>query len=87
MLVFLKRQAILITFDVEKVLKLIDWSEIHPSNKFWINSPLEIMKLVGSVDVTMKIFEGCRHELLNELNKYEVYEYILNWLDEKTPSK
>ena len=52
-----------------------------------VKKAYEIMKLVGSVDVTMKIFEGCRHELLNELNKYEVYEYILNWLDEKTPSK
>ena len=48
-----------------------------------VKKAYEIMKLVGSVDVTMKIFEGCRHELLNELNKYEVYEYILNWLDEK----
>lgn len=45
------------------------------------------MKLIGSVDVSMKLFMGCRHEVLNELNKDEVYEYILNWINEKTPSK
>ena len=52
-----------------------------------VKKSYEIMKLVGSVDVTMKLFEGCRHEVLNELNRDEVYEYILNWLDEKTPLK
>ena len=52
-----------------------------------VKKSYEIMKLVGSVDVTLKLFEGARHELLNELNKDEVYDYILNWVNEKTPSK
>lgn len=52
-----------------------------------VRKSYEIMKLIGSVDVTMKLFMGCRHEVLNELNKDEVYEYILNWINEKTPSK
>ena len=52
-----------------------------------VKKSYEIMKLVGSVDVSMKLFMGCRHEVLNELNKDEVYEYILNWINEKTPSK
>ena len=47
----------------------------------------EIMKLIGSVDVTLKLYEGGRHEVLNELNRDEVYEYILNWVNEKTHSK
>ena len=51
-----------------------------------VKKSYEIMKLVGSVDVTLKLFEGARHELLNELNKDEVYDYILNWVNEKTPS-
>ena len=52
-----------------------------------VKKSYEIMKLIGSVDVSMKLFIGCRHEVLNELNKDEVYEYILNWINEKTPSK
>ena len=52
-----------------------------------VKKSYEIMKLIGSIDVTMKLFEGLRHEVLNELNKDEVFEYILNWLNEKTPSK
>ena len=52
-----------------------------------VRKSYEIMKLIGSVDVSMKLFFGCRHEVLNELNKDEVYEYILNWINEKTPSK
>ena len=34
----------------------------------------------GMVKVTQKLFPDCRHEILNELNKQEVYEYIGNWL-------
>ena len=52
-----------------------------------VKKSYEIMKLVGSVDVTLKLYEGSRHEVLNELNRKEVFEYILNWINEKTPSK
>ena len=43
----------------------------------------EIMKAVGSVDVTIKLYEKMRHEVLNELNRNEVYEYIYSWLKQK----
>ena len=52
-----------------------------------VKKSYEIMKLVGSVDVTLKLYEGSRHEVLNELNRKEVFEYIMNWINEKTPSK
>ena len=52
-----------------------------------VKKSYEIMKLVGSVDVTLKLYEGSRHEVLNELNRKEVFEYILNWINNKTPSK
>jgi len=52
-----------------------------------VKKAYEIMKLIGSVDVTLKLYEGGRHEVLNELNRDEVYEYILNWVNEKTHSK
>ena len=35
-------------------------------------------------DVTLRIYEGGRHEMLNEINKDEVVEHLINWLDEKT---
>jgi alpha-beta hydrolase superfamily lysophospholipase len=52
-----------------------------------VKKAYEIMKLIGSVDVTLKLYEGSRHEVLNELNRDEVYEYILNWVNEKAHSK
>ena len=52
-----------------------------------VKKAYEIMKLIGSMDVTLKLYEGSRHEVLNELNRDEVYEYILNWVNEKTHSK
>jgi alpha-beta hydrolase superfamily lysophospholipase len=49
-----------------------------------VKKSYEMMKMVGSLDVTMKLYENDRHEVLNELNRDEVYEYIRAWLDEKT---
>jgi len=31
----------------------------------------------------MKLYPGFRHEILNEVNKNEVYKDILNWLKRK----
>ena len=44
----------------------------------------DMMKAAGILDVTIKLFENDRHEILNEVNRNEVYEYIVNWLDERT---
>ena len=37
----------------------------------------------GLTDVTMKLYHGGRHEMLNETNKEEVYQDILDWLNRK----
>ena len=37
----------------------------------------------GLKDVTMRLYPGGRHEMLNETNKESVYQDILNWLTEK----
>jgi alpha-beta hydrolase superfamily lysophospholipase len=37
----------------------------------------------GMTNVTMKLYHGARHEIINELNHGEVYEDILEWLDGK----
>lgn len=38
-------------------------------------------QLVGVKDVTCKLFPLCRHEILNELNRTEVYEFIYRWIE------
>ena len=35
----------------------------------------------GIADVTLKLFKDARHELLNETNRKEVYEFLAKWLE------
>lgn len=44
----------------------------------------EKYKKQGIKDLTYKIFKNCRHALLFETERNEVYQDILNWLDERT---
>lgn len=37
-------------------------------------------KSLGIEHITVSLIEGARHEVLNELNKEEIYEEILNWI-------
>lgn len=37
----------------------------------------------GLRDVMIRLYPGGRHEMLNEINKADVYKDILNWLNEK----
>ena len=39
-----------------------------------------ILEDLGFKRVTKKIYPGCRHEILNELNREEVIKYIFNWI-------
>lgn len=38
-------------------------------------------KKINIKDLSMKLYPGARHEILNEINKEEVKKDILNWLD------
>jgi len=40
-----------------------------------------LFKKAGVGDVEMKLYKDGRHEMLNELNKYEVYKDIINWIN------
>ena len=40
-------------------------------------------KRCGIDDVTLKLWENDRHEILNELDKSDIYDYIYNWLKSK----
>ncbi|MCQ6562109.1 alpha/beta hydrolase [Paenibacillus mendelii] len=37
-------------------------------------------RTVGVIDVNMKLYEGMRHEILNEIGREQVYADILDWL-------
>lgn len=41
----------------------------------------KLMGAAGVADVSLKLYEGMRHEILNELGREEVYQDILAWLD------
>ena len=35
-------------------------------------------------DVSLRIYPMCRHEILNEINKEDIYEDVLAWIEKKT---
>ncbi len=41
------------------------------------------LKETGLHDVTLKLYPGDRHEILNELDRDQVYQDILSWLEKK----
>lgn len=41
------------------------------------------IKNVGCVNAEMKLYPNDRHEILNELDKEQVYEDLFNWMEEK----
>ena len=43
----------------------------------------EEIKAAGVQDVTLKLYEGGRHEMFNEINREEVYADLIGWLNSK----
>ncbi len=41
------------------------------------------LKAAGVEDVTLKLYEDARHEILNELNRDEVYHDLIQWMNER----
>ena len=50
-------------------------------NGLGVKRAYELYKNIGIKDTEIKLYKDDRHELLNELNKKEVYEDILKWLE------
>lgn len=48
-----------------------------------VTKTAEIYKKAGIQDVELKIYAGARHEMLNEINKEEVYKDVIQWFDKK----
>ena len=47
----------------------------------------KMIEKAGIKDVTIRLFKDGRHEMLNEINKEEVYYLILNWLKNNIKNK
>jgi alpha-beta hydrolase superfamily lysophospholipase len=43
----------------------------------------DLFKEAGMTDVTLKMYDGARHEVLNETNKEEVWQDVLAWISSK----
>ena len=43
----------------------------------------EAYKKTGIKNVTLKLYPGDRHEILNELDKETVYQDLLQWIESK----
>ena len=41
------------------------------------------MRAAGLTDVTLKLWPGCRHEVLNETNRDKVMADIATWMEER----
>ena len=40
----------------------------------------KIYKASGKKNVSIKIYKGCRHELINEINRRDVFSDLLFWI-------
>lgn len=40
-------------------------------------------RTAGMTDVSVRIYPLCRHEILNEINKEEIFEDIIQWIEKK----
>lgn len=47
----------------------------------------EVYKNAGIQDLSIRFYEGGRHEMLNETNRDEVYNDIIQWCDNHLPGK
>ena len=73
--------------DPDKPILLISGAE-DPVGDYGkgVRKAAKAFKDAGVKDVRMKLYEGDRHEILNEKDRRVVYRNILTWLDHRIPS-
>lgn len=52
-----------------------------------VHSLVDRYRDAGLTDVALKVYEGARHELVNETNRDEVVADLVAWLDARFPSR
>ena len=48
-----------------------------------VTAMINRLKKYGMKDVTYKFYEDARHEIFNEINRDEVHQDVINWLNSK----
>ena len=48
-----------------------------------IHACADAFRNAGMTDVSVRIYPLCRHEILNEINKEEIFEDIVEWIEKK----
>ena len=48
-----------------------------------VHACADAFRKAGMTDVSVRIYPLCRHEILNEINKEEIFENILQWIEKK----
>lgn len=46
-----------------------------------IHQTADAFRKVGMTDVSVRIYPLCRHEILNEINKEEIFEDVVQWIE------
>ena len=57
------------------------------SNGEGVKKVFGFFRVHGTADLTMKLYPGGRHEMLNEINRGEVYADVLAWLEQHLPAQ
>lgn len=47
----------------------------------------ETYRSAGMQDVSLRLYEGDRHEILNETDRYRVYQDLYEWFEEKSDNR
>ena len=47
-----------------------------------VQKVFQLFQAAGCEDVRCKLYPGARHEILNETNRLEVWQDMLDWLEE-----
>ena len=70
--------------DKNKAVLMIS-GDMDPVGKYGmgVHKVFKQYKKTGIKNCYLKLFKNGRHEMLNEINKQEVYNYIYNWIDQR----
>lgn len=76
--------AVMAAMDLEKPVLFFSGSE-DPVGEYGkgVRRAYRAFRKAGLSDVTLKLYPGGRHEMLNELNRRQVFEDVLKWIERR----
>lgn len=69
--------------DTSKPVLFISGADDPVGGEKGATAAYNTFKKAGVADLTLKLYPGLRHEILNERENAEIYRYILNWLEKR----